>query len=81
MMSLASELDTLAETLREDGADLSLDGVHAGTARIRLVLGPSTCAECVMPKEHLQSVLLAVLSKADATIAAVELADPREQAP
>lgn len=80
-MSLASELSTLADTLREDGADLSLDGVHAGTARIRLVLGPSTCTECVMPREHLESVLLAVLSKADTTITAVELVNPREQAP
>lgn len=80
-MSLASELNTLADTLREDGADLRLDGIHAGTARIHLVLGPSTCTDCVMPKEHLESVLLAVLSKADATITEVELVDPREKAP
>jgi hypothetical protein len=80
-MSLTSELDTLADTLREDGADLSLDSVNAGTARVRLVLGPDTCTDCILPRDHLESVLLAVLSKADATITAVELVDPREQAP
>jgi hypothetical protein len=79
-MSLTSELDTLADTLREDGADLSLDSVDAGTARVRLVVGPDTCTDCILPRDHLESVLLAVLSKADATITAVELVDPREQA-
>jgi hypothetical protein len=77
-MSLASELETLAGTLRADGADLALDGVEAGTARVRLVLRPDTCTDCIMPSDHLQSVLLAVLSKADPAITAVELVDPRE---
>ena len=39
-MSLTTELDTVADTLRADGADLSLDGVDAGTARVRLVPRP-----------------------------------------
>jgi hypothetical protein len=80
-MSLTSELSTLADTMREDGADLTLDSVHAGTARVRLVIGPGTCTDCILPKEHLESVLLAVLSKADDTITAVELVDPREDTP
>lgn len=80
-MNLTGELDALAEALRADGADLSLDYVRAGTARVRLVVGPSTCTDCILPKEHLESVLLTVLSRADATITAVELVDPREEAP
>jgi hypothetical protein len=79
MTSLTSELSTLADTLREDGADLSLEDIQAGTARVRLVISPGTCTECILPKEHLESVLLAVLSRADATITAVELIDPREE--
>ena len=78
-MSLAAELDTVANTLRADGADLSLDGVDAGTARVRLVFGPDTCTDCILPREHLEDVLLAVLSKADPTITAVALVDPREE--
>jgi hypothetical protein len=80
MMSVASELAALADALRADGADLSLDGVDAGTARVRLLLGEGTCADCVLPRPHLESVLLDVLSKADPGIEAVELIDPREQA-
>jgi hypothetical protein len=78
-VSLATELDTVADTLRADGADLSLDGVDAGTARVRLLFGPDTCTDCILPREHLEEVLLAVLSKADPTITAVALADPREE--
>jgi hypothetical protein len=78
-MSLATELDTVANTLRADGADLSLDGVNAGTARVRLVFGPDTCTDCILPRQHLEDVLLAVLSKADPSITAVALVDPREE--
>jgi hypothetical protein len=80
-MSLAAELETIADPLREDGADLALERVHDGTARVRLLITDESCAECIMPREHLEGVLLQALRIADATIHAVELIDPREERP
>jgi hypothetical protein len=79
MTALTDELEPLAESLRADGADLSLESVVDGTVRIRLVLGPDACLECILPKEHLETVLMAALHKADPTIVAVRVEDPREQ--
>ena len=79
MSNLTDELEPLAESLRADGADLRLEGVVDGTVQIRLVLGPDACEECILPKEHLETVLMAALHKADPTVLAVRIEDPREQ--
>jgi hypothetical protein len=79
MANLAEELEPLAETLRADGADLSLDEVVDGTVRVRLIFGPDVCEECILPKEHLESILMSALHAADPAVVAVQLQDPREQ--
>jgi Fe-S cluster biogenesis protein NfuA len=79
MASLTDELEPLAESLRADGADLRLEGVADGTVRVRLVLGPDACEECILAKEHLEAVLTAALQEADPTVVAVTVEDPREQ--
>ncbi len=79
MANLTEELEPLAESLRADGADLSLEGFVDGTVRIRLVFGPDVCEECILPKEHLETILMTALHQADPTVVAVQLEDPRER--
>jgi hypothetical protein len=73
----AEALTSLQEGLRADGADLVLESVRDGVAYARLVVGPETCQECILPKEMLEPVVLAALRKHDPAIASVTLADPR----
>jgi hypothetical protein len=78
MADVNSTLEPLAESLRADGADLLVEGRDGATLRVRLVLGPEACLDCILPREHLESVLLAAAKQADPAIAEVQLDDPRE---
>ncbi|HKP17919.1 MAG TPA: hypothetical protein VJT84_05520 [Gaiellaceae bacterium] len=74
---LAAGLADLRESLQADGADLELEGVEDGVATVRLLVGPETCLECIVPKPILESVVLVALQKHDASIARVDVVDPR----
>ncbi len=70
--------EELRLALQADGADLALDGVHEGTARVRLVLTPAACLECIMPRDALERMLLVSLrGEGRADVQRVELLDPR----
>lgn len=68
----------LKEALQGDGADLELDSVEDGVASVRLILGPESCLECIMPKETIEQILLVSLSKTE-SVTSVRLDDPRER--
>jgi hypothetical protein len=68
----------LQVAIRADGADLVLEGITEGIATVRLVTGPETCLECIMPRETLEMILFASLSQTDGSLQKVQLIDPRE---
>jgi hypothetical protein len=75
--NLADGLNDLRESLQADGADLEFKGVHDDVATVRLVVGPETCLECIVPKPILEAVVLVALQRHDASIGRVEVIDPR----
>jgi hypothetical protein len=75
---VAPAIDPLLETLRADGAELEyLDSSSAIEIVFRLDLTHAQCAECVLPKEQLESVLLFAVQKAIPGIRSVTVEDPR----
>ena len=77
MSSAAAALADLQASLQADGADLKFEGIHAGVATVRLVVGPETCLECIVPKPILESVVLVALKKHDDSITSIKMIDPR----
>lgn len=75
---IATALAGIREALQADEADMEVDGLEGSTARVRLLIGPSTCMECIMPKEHLEQIMLVMIQDAMPHVDRVELEDPRE---
>jgi Fe-S cluster biogenesis protein NfuA len=74
-----SALDSVRNLLRPDGGDLELTGVEAANAvRLRLMLRDAACAECIMPKAHLETVALAMMQKRLPGLETVTVDDPRD---
>jgi Fe-S cluster biogenesis protein NfuA len=82
---------TLAEVVKDviegfrpgfqaDGADLEVLDVGPETVRIRLVTGPETCEECLLPRESLEALFANALAKRVGGSVRVRLEDPREEA-
>ena len=77
--ALRAALEPLRQSLRLDGADIELLGVHDGTAELALDVTDASCAECVLPRQSLESVVVVALRKADPRIGAAVVRDPREE--
>jgi Fe-S cluster biogenesis protein NfuA len=75
-----SALDSVRDLIRPDGGDLELTGVGdlANVVRLRLVFRDAACAECIMPKAHLESVALAIMRKRLPGVESVTVDDPRD---
>jgi Fe-S cluster biogenesis protein NfuA len=74
---IVAALSDLRDALQADGADLAVVGVDGPTVRVRLIVGPETCHECIMPKDFLEEVLLMRLREHFPEISCVQLEDPR----
>lgn len=74
---LLAELADLREALQADGVDLEVVSVKEGVAELRLLVGPDACEECVMPKLHLEELILGEIGDKLASVNKVELEDPR----
>ncbi|MBX6378288.1 MAG: NifU family protein, partial [Clostridia bacterium] len=70
----------LRASFQADGADLELVGVEGGVVRVRLVLTPEACLECIVAGPVLRQILETSIRKAWPELQAVELEDPREAA-
>lgn len=55
--TIAQHLEGFREGLVADGYDLLVDGYADGTARLRITAGPDACAECLIPKKLMVSML------------------------
>jgi Fe-S cluster biogenesis protein NfuA len=64
-----------------DGADFELLPEQPGPGRIdlRLVIPEGACQDCIMPREFLEQVVSQMFQKADPTVTAVRIVDPREE--
>jgi Fe-S cluster biogenesis protein NfuA len=74
---LEAGLKEIRESLQADHADLEVIGLEGSTARVRLVIGPETCRECIVSKSILESIMLESLRDTMPEVSAVELEDPR----
>ncbi|MQB01497.1 MAG: hypothetical protein GEU78_14600 [Actinobacteria bacterium] len=70
-------MQPLQLSLQADGADLAVAGVDGQTAHVRLILGPETCMECIVPKQVMEGILTTAITKGVPQVTAVELEDPR----
>lgn len=76
--TVESVLQPLRDTLRVDGAELSYASSPSDEEVVfELDLTNSTCAECVLPKEQLEELLLFTARKAVPGMRTVTVIDPR----
>lgn len=78
MTELDQALVSVREPLQADGADLQLVDFTDGTVALKLVLEGVECAECVLPRDSLETVILHQLRAQVPSVTAVQLEDPRE---
>lgn len=74
--TLSAALEPARKSLQADGADLDIERIDDGIARVHLVLGPDTCLECIVPKAVLHQVLTMTAKKGGAPVE-IDLVDPR----
>lgn len=62
---VAAAVEEMAELLRLDGGDLALVSVDPSTDRVevRLDITDASCVECILPPEHLRTVINDAIGK------------------
>lgn len=71
---LEKALDKFRPGFQADGMELTLGELTpAGTAQVKVVMGPNACEECLMPQEMLSNLLLAGMRSAIGEITRVEI--------
>lgn len=77
--AVASALEELRTIVQADGGDLRLTGYddESGTATVDLVLEDASCADCVMPADHLEPLILTALQAETPAVQRVTINDPR----
>ena len=79
---VAEAVDEMAELLRLDGADLVLVKADSGADRVevRLVMEDASCVDCILPPEHLRTVIRDAVGKRVPTEFELIVHDPRVDA-
>lgn len=79
-VDLTEAVNRIRVLLIGDGADIELDGWDevSQVLSLRLILDNVECLDCVLPREHLESVALDVIRRSGGNIVAVRFNDPRE---
>jgi hypothetical protein len=77
---LTAGLAAIDGFLGPDGATIVVEGWDADSGRVslRLVLESAECAECVVPRPMLDTLLLDTLHRHAPAVRAIVLVDPRE---
>ena len=55
--SVNTALGPLREGFQADGADLAVDEASESLVRVRLVVTPKTCMECIVPSDILTAIV------------------------
>ena len=66
------------ELVAADGGDIVVASTSESAVRLTLVLETAACAECVMPRQFLETVALDLMQPALPGLTAVVIDDPRE---
>lgn len=74
---LEAAIAAMKEALQADGADLEATALSGDVATVRLVVGPETCMDCIMPKEFIEEILLTEIRSHFPDITTVAVEDPR----
>ena len=77
-MELQEALQPLIDIVRPDGADMGLTERRPDGVELRLDIKDAACAECVMPKQFLEGVVLTALQESQPWVRQVTIRDPRE---
>jgi hypothetical protein len=72
------DLEPARAVLGADGVDLVLLGTEGGVATVELLVVDAECADCVLPRELLEPVVLDLLRPATPDLVEVRIVDPRE---
>ena len=77
--AIAEAVEEMASLLRLDGADLELVSADPATDRIevRLDITDASCADCILPPEHLRTVITDAVAKRVPTEFELIVHDPR----
>lgn len=75
---LLQALTPVRLSLQADHADLELVDLVSEQLQLKLVIGPDTCLDCMMPAAVIEEVILMNLEGFQPAIASVRLEDPRE---
>ena len=66
------------ELVAADGGDIVVAATSQDSVRLTLVLETAACAECVMPRQFLETVALDMMRPGLPSLAEVVIDDPRE---
>jgi Fe-S cluster biogenesis protein NfuA len=77
--TITPALDEARALVQADGGDMKLAAIEGDTLKIDLILEGASCAECVMPREFLEQIVLDMVKQKAPAVAAVSIDDPRER--
>lgn len=71
------DITEIRSLVQPDGSDFEVERFEDGAVYLTLLMEDASCAECVMPKEILESMTLAILKRSSPEVQRVVIADPR----
>ncbi len=74
---IQATIASLREAFEADGADLVLEAIEGDVVRVRLILRPNACKECILSTHILEGMLLGAIQQEEPRIGRVDLIDPR----
>jgi Fe-S cluster biogenesis protein NfuA len=76
--TITPALDEARALVQADGGDMKLSSIDGGTVSLELILEGASCAECVMPREFLEQIVLDMIQQKSRDVSVVKIDDPRE---
>lgn len=76
--TITPALDEARALVQADGGDMQVVGIDDATVKLKLILEGASCAECVMPRDFLEQIVLDMLKQKVPAVAGVSIEDPRE---
>ncbi|MEE2778574.1 MAG: hypothetical protein VYE73_17635 [Acidobacteriota bacterium] len=73
-------VDRLAAGIRADGGELTASAPSQGRLELELSIPDEACAECILPKPHLEAVFTSIVAEQLGPGWVMELRDPRVDA-
>ena len=75
---MSLDLSPAQSVLEADGVALELIELDGEVAHLAMSIVDADCADCVLPREYLEPVVLDLLRTSRPTLEAVRIDDPRE---